>query len=97
METFIRAQRSDEQRLCSLLSFDDITAVVLAAALTNVMLALQLTAVGALLISSTSEGIMRPTHIAFRFRNFLLGNSHLQTLKSNAIDESRLDIVVTRG
>ena len=97
MEAFIRAQRSDEQRLCSLLSFGDITAVVLAAALTNVMLALQLTAIGALLISSTSEGIMRPTHIAFRFRNFLLGNSHLQTLKSNAIDESRLDIVVTRG
>ena len=97
METFIRAQRSDEQRLCRLLSFGDITAVVLAAAFTNVMLALQLTAIGALLISSTSEGIMRPTHIAFRFRNFLLGNSHLQTLESNAIDGSRLAIVVTRG
>ena len=84
METFIRSQEVDEQRLCSLLSFGDITAIVLTAAFTNVMLALQLATIGALLISSASEGIMCPTHIAFRFRNFLLGNSHLQTLESNA-------------
>ena len=87
----------DEQRLCSLIALGNFSSVVLTTGLTNVMLALQLAAIGAFLISSPSEGIMCPTHIAFRFRNFLLGNCHLQTLKSNAIDESRLDIVVTRG
>ena len=83
METFIRSQEVDEQRLCSLIALGNFSSVVLTTGPTNVMLALQLTAIGAFLIGSTTEGIVRPAHVAPRFRNLLLGNSHFQHLKSN--------------
>ena len=83
METFIRSQEVDEQRLCSLIALGNLSSVVLTTGLTNVMLTLQLTAIGAFLIGSTTEGIVRPAHVAPRFRNLLLGNSHFQHLKSN--------------
>ena len=79
METFIRSQKVDEQRLCSLVALGNFASVVLTTGPTNVMLALLLTTIGAFLIGNTTEGIVRPAHVAPRFRNLLLGNSHFQT------------------
>ena len=81
MGTFIRSQQEDEQRLCSLFTFGNFTAIVLTATFANMMRAFQLTAVGTLFIGGPAKSIVRPAHAAPGCRDFFLGNSHFKYLE----------------
>jgi len=59
--------------------FDDLTAVVIAASLAEVVRTLQLATIGALVVRVRRQGIVRPPHIATRFGYFGFWNGHVTT------------------
>src|SRR5262245_6239748 len=59
-----------------------LAAVVVAAGRADMMRTLQLSAVGAFVIRTRRQGVMRPAHVAPRLRGFLFRNSHFRTLST---------------